>query len=222
MSMWKASLTIACGVAVGVAAMSWRAGSSAANPSGVNVVPVSVQPQGPVPTPEEIKQMMDEQSKRAPQHDNLKPLVGTFEAEMNFLMEPGGKPDVSHGTTTNKWILGEKFVQMDFKGDVMAYGVKYPFQGMGVLGFDKLTGEYNMMWVDSLSTTMIAATGKAGENPKEISATDTVMSMMGEAETKHVYKIESNDKHTLEFWQSMPGMDEMMKIGWINYTRKAD
>lgn len=222
MSMWKWSVALAGGVAVGVAAMSWRAGSPAVESSGVKVVPVSVQPQGPVPTPEEIKQMMDEQAKPAPQHDNLKPLIGTFDAEMNFLLEPGGDPEVTHGTTTNKWILGKKFVQMDFTGKVGAYGVDYPFQGMGILGFDKLSGEYNMMWIDSLSTTMIAATGKAGEDPKEITATDTVMSMMGEAETKHVYKIESNDKHTLEFWQSVQGMDEMMKIGWINYTRKAD
>lgn len=231
MSLRKMWMTAGCGLALCAAAAVWMTNAPSASFEGVAVLPVSTQAEGQPEgqpglegvqfTPEQVKQMLEQQSKPAPEHKNLQPLAGTFDAEMSFLMEPGGEPEVSKGVSKNKWIMGDKFLQMDFEGTMTFAGAEFPFKGMGVMGYDKMTGQYNMMWIDSLSTTMLTSTGKPGEDAKEISVSGTAVSPMGEAEMKHVFKIESKDKHVLEFWQGAPGQ-EMMKIGWITYTRKAD
>lgn len=217
-------MTAGCGVALGAWAMFWM--HHAPRGQQARVVPVSVrqegQPEGMECTPDQIKQMLEEQGRPAPEHKNLQPLVGTFDAEMAFLIEPGGEPEVSKGVSRNKWIMGEKFVQMNFAGSMSMAGAEFPFTGMGILGYDKMTGQYHMMWIDSLSTTMLTSTGKAGQNAKEIAVSGTAASPVGQTEMKHVFKVESNEKHVLEFWQGMPGQGEMMKVGWITYTRKAD
>lgn len=228
MSLRKMWMTAGCGLAMSAAAAVWMCNAPRTAPQGVAVVPVSMQQEGQpgqegaAPTPDQIKQMLEEQGKAAPEHKNLQPLVGTWDAEMSFLMEPGGEPEVSKGVSKNAWIMGDKFLQMNFEGTMAFAGAEFPFKGMGIMGFDKMTGQYNMMWIDSLSTTMLTSQGKPGENAKEISVSGTAVSPMGEAEMKHVFKIESKDKHVLEFWQGTPGQKDMMKIGWITYTRKAD
>lgn len=226
MSCRKMWMTAGCGLALSAAAAVWMCNAPRTAAQGVAVVPVSVQqegqPDGIEFTPDQIKQMLEEQGKPAPEHKNIQPLVGTFDAELNFLMEPGGKPEVSKGVSRNRWIMGDKFLQTDFEGTMAFAGAEFPFKGMGILGYDKMTGRYNMMWIDSLSTTMITSTGTPGENAKEISVSGTAVSPMGEAAMTHVFKVESNDRHVLEFWQGVPGQEDMMKVGWITYTRKAD
>lgn len=230
MKLRKMWATAGCGLALGAAV--WMSHGPRTPIGHATIVPVSVQDEGAVGgqpgqegmefTPEQFRQMLQEQGKPAPEHRNMQPLVGTFDAEMHFLMEPGGEPEVSRGVSKNAWIMGEKFLQMNFEGVMAFAGAEFPFTGMGIMGFDKMTGQYHMMWIDSLSTTMLTSQGMPGANAKEISVTGSAVSPMGVAEMKHVFRIESKDKHVLEFWQGEVGQEDMMKIGWITYTRKAD
>ncbi len=207
---------VVCGAVAGV----WSLCCS--EESQRTVVPVSFVSQPGDPQEEMIKNMLKEQAALAPQHKVLEALVGTFNAEMNFLMEPGGEPDKTKGVSVNKSILGGRFVTMEFAGDINMFGDVIKFAGLGMMGFDKSKGEFIMTWADTMSTSLLMQAGKPGTDSKRIEVSGTAASVMGEQQMKHVYIIESNDKHTLEFYQAMPGMDEMMKIGWITYTRKGD
>lgn len=205
-----------CGAGFGL----WMTGD--AHTQERNVIDVSLQDQPVDPQMEMIKNMLKEQAALAPQHKYLESLVGTFDAEMNFLMEPEGEPDVTKGVSVNKPILGGRFITMDFHGDLDMFGETIKFSGLGMMGFDKFKGEFVMTWVDTMSTQILTQSGKPGADGTRIEVSGTAASMMGEQEMKHVYLIESKDKHVLEFYQSVPGTPEMMKIGWINYTRKGN
>ncbi|RMH13768.1 MAG: DUF1579 domain-containing protein [Planctomycetota bacterium] len=213
--------TLCAGGAVAAGLMWWGGGAATGSSGEVVAAAVTWQPEGFQPSPEQIKHMMEEQAKPAPEHANFKPLIGKWHARMSFVEGPGQAPTVTEGSCTNEWVLGGKYVQMHYEGTVSMFGEEYPFKGMGLLGFDKVRGEYTMMWADSLSTSMIVSYGRPGENAGEIALSGKATSPMGEMAMKHVYKIESNDKHVLEFWQSMPGVEEMMKVGQIEYTRKG-
>ena len=59
---------------------------------------------------------MQEMAAPGPEHDRLKPFVGTFKAEVRIWMGPG-EPMVSTGVMTSSLDLGDKFVRQDYKGE---------------------------------------------------------------------------------------------------------
>lgn len=218
------SIVTGCGAAVCVAGAAWFFSRPTMSTSAAELVAVSsvAQPEAVEPTPEQMFEMMEAEGKPGPEHARLNPLVGIWKAEMSFLTEPGSKPDVTYGTSTNTWVLGDKFISMDFTGEITMMGRDFPFNGMGLMGFDRARGEYTMAWADSLSSQMLFFTGKPGDDAGEVALMGSMLTPNGPMPAKYVYKIESDDKYVLEFWQSVPDMDEMMKIGWITHTRKAD
>src|SRR5687767_8571363 len=67
-----------------------------------------------------------------PQHEVLKKLAGTFDAECSMIMEPGKPPTVTKGKETNEVVLDGRFINTMFNGEFMGA----PFTGMGVTGYD--------------------------------------------------------------------------------------
>lgn len=210
-------VSIAGGVVCAFGMFGFAAGRSAA-PAPVTLDRVA-QPEEM--TEEQIKEMMAQQAQLAPQHKELHAMVGVWDAEMSFQMMPGEAPEVSRGTSTTTLILGGKFLKTDFEGQINMFGEKTAFTGYGLMGFDTVKGEYVSTWCDSLSTSLLVATGKPGEDPKRMELSGSMPSPMGEVVMKNVYIIESDTKHVMEFWQSMPGDAEMSKIGAITYTKKG-
>jgi Protein of unknown function (DUF1579) len=93
------------------------------------------------------------------EHDHLKRLVGTWDAETE-----GGK-----GTMTYKMGLGGLWLVGDFEGEFG--GVK--FQGKGLDTYDSATKKYRSVWVDSFSTAPRIMEGNLDKDNK-------VMIMTGE------------------------------------------
>lgn len=209
-------VSLAGGVMCAVGVMGFVAGH-ASSPSTVELV---AQPEGFEPTPDMIKEMIEEASKLAPEHKQLVPMVGEWDAEMSFQMAPGAEPDVSRGTCTNKLILGGRLMTTEFKGEAKMFGQTFAFSGFGLMGFSKETGAFQSTWCDSMSTSIIVSSGKPTEDPKEIVVSGSMPSEQGDVPAKWVYKIESDKKHVMEMWQGMPGAEEMMQIGTITYTKK--
>jgi hypothetical protein len=93
------------------------------------------------------------------QHDHLKSLVGTWDAETE-----SGK-----GTMTYKMGLGGLWLIGDFEGEFG--GMK--FQGKGLDTYDSATKKYRSVWVDSFSTSPRIMEGNLDKD-------DKVMTMTGE------------------------------------------
>jgi hypothetical protein len=100
-----------------------------------------------------------EPAKPGKEHDHLKRLVGTWDAET----------ESSRGTMTYKMGLGGLWLIGDFEGEFG--GMK--FQGKGLDTYDPATKKYRSVWVDSFSTAPRIMEGNLDKDNK-------VMTMTGE------------------------------------------
>src|SRR5687768_5057491 len=95
-------------------------------------------------------------------HKALDPLVGSWNVEVKCWMTPDAPPRLSKGTSKSSWVLNGRFVQEDFKGEMMGK----PFNGMSLTGFDNQKQKYNTIWVDDMSTSMLLSEGTAENDAK--------------------------------------------------------
>ena len=100
-----------------------------------------------------------EPPKPAKEHDHLKRLVGTWDAETE-----SGK-----GTMTYKMGLGGLWLIGDFEGEFGGMN----FEGKGLDTYDSATKKYRSVWVDSFSTAPRTMEGNLDKDGK-------VMTMTGE------------------------------------------
>jgi hypothetical protein len=85
--------------------------------------------------------------KPGPEHELLKMDVGTWDAEVELVMEPGKPAMKSKGVEVNTMGCGGRCLISDFKGE-MAGG---PFLGHGVSTWDVVKKKYVGSWTDSMS-----------------------------------------------------------------------
>jgi len=60
-------------------------------------------------------------------HKKLDAMIGTWDAKVSMWMDPSKPPEVSTGTSENKWVLGNRYVEMQYQGTFMGQ----PFSGIG-------------------------------------------------------------------------------------------
>lgn len=81
-------------------------------------------------------------------HKYLDQLIGEWEGMFKIWMEPGAEPMISKGAVNRKWILDGRFVQ-----EVVAVMSDVgPFTGIGFLGYNNVDGQYEAVWMDSMSS----------------------------------------------------------------------
>ena len=65
-------------------------------------------------------------------------------------------PSEMKGTSECKWVLGNRYLHMTFKGDFSGM----PFEGRGVLGYDNVRKTYFGAWIDNFSTGIMNSVGE--------------------------------------------------------------
>lgn len=147
-----------------------------------------------------------EPPKPGKEHDHLKRLVGTWDAETEY-----GK-----GTMTYKMGLGGLWLIGDFEGEFG--GMK--FQGKGLDTYDLATKKYRGVWVDSFSTAPRTMEGNLDKSGK-------VMTMTGEGlgpdgmPSKYKSITEIKDADTVNFGLYMVDKDgKEQPMVKITYKRK--
>ena len=95
-------------------------------------------------------------------HEHLDSLVGKWDAVFKMWMSADAEPIVSQGTVTREWILGGRFL----KETVEAESVWGTFQAIAYLGYNKLDGRYEFVWMEDLSTAMYFETGSFDPDKK--------------------------------------------------------
>ncbi len=149
-------------------------------------------------------------------HKKLASMVGTWNTKVTMWMAPGAPPQVSTGISTNKKVLGGRYVQESFNGTFMGQ----PFSGIGYTGYDNVTGQYIGTWMDTASTAMMNSTGKA-EDDKTFTFSSTMPDPMTKKQVDFKTKVTVTDKnhHMMEMWGPAPDGTQY-KMMEINYTRK--
>lgn len=149
-------------------------------------------------------------------HRVLASMAGSWNAKIRFWTEPDKPPMESSGTCEQKMLLGGRFLQQEFTGDMMGGA----FTGIGVTGYDNHTQKYVSTWMDSMGTAILLFEGTAGADGKTITQDSRYDDpIKGPMTWRSVTKIV--DDNTVVF--EMYGIDQKgkeEKMMEITYTRK--
>jgi len=150
-------------------------------------------------------------------HKVLAAMQGNWNTANRFWTEPGKPPMENTGTCEQKMILGGRFLQQEFRGEMMGT----PFTGIGVLGYDNYTRTYVSTWMDSMSTAILFFEGIADEDGKTITQIchhdDPIK---GPMKWRSVTKIVGENRHEFEMYSTdKTGKEEKMME--IVYTRRS-
>jgi hypothetical protein len=151
-----------------------------------------------------------------PAHELLGRMAGNWEAKVKSWMEPGKPPMESAGTSQQKMILGGRFLQQDFTGEMMGS----TFTGMGITGYDNHRKKYFSTWIDSMGTAILFFEGTAGADGKTITQESSYDdAIKGPMKWRSVTRIVDEDTHVFEMYSAgKSGKEEKMME--ITYTRK--
>ena len=149
-------------------------------------------------------------------HKALQPMIGTFNVTVSSWMAPGAPPQVTSGTSENKWVLGNRYIEQRFNGTYAGQ----PFSGIGYVGYDNVSKKYWSTWIDNMSTGVMTSTG-TGSDGKSFSfvgsANDPMSGKAMSFDEKMTFV--DNDHQVWEMWG--PGPDgKNFKMMEIAYTRK--
>ena len=88
-------------------------------------------------------------------HRYLEALVGEWTGEWKIYMQPDQPPMVSQGTITREWVLGGRYLRetVDATSDMGR------FSGAGYMGYNNIDGQYEFVWMDTMSTAISVETG---------------------------------------------------------------
>ena len=145
-----------------------------------------------------------------PAHKALEPLVGEWNVEAPWT-------GVSKATTRRQWILGGRYLQEEFTGEIN----QKPYQGLGIMGYDNFRKKYFSTWIHTVATSFAISEGTMDADGKVLTLlgkADDPMTGQKDKPTKCIIHILGPDKHTIEFYD--PTRGENSKFGESVYTRK--
>ncbi len=149
-------------------------------------------------------------------HARLAKMAGRWNVATKMWPAPGAPPMESKGTAELKMIMDGRFLQEDFKSDMMGM----PFSGMNIIGYDGFKKQYVSTWIDSMTTETVVSRGTCSDDGK----VTTLEGMMTNPETKKAEKTRivttkvSDDQFTMEMFG--PGPDgKDVKMMELQYTR---
>ncbi len=125
-----------------------------------------------LPAGEELEAMVAKSLELAapgPEHVRFERMVGTWDAHMTLWSQPGAEPIVVEGTTESELILGGRYL---LQSTVLPEGY-FAGESITILGFDRRSGEYTLIGLDTVGTYWVTAQGPAsGDREAVLSGED--------------------------------------------------
>jgi len=180
---------------------------------------MSVQPEGmEMPDMDQMMAMFEAASKPdADQHAMLKKMAGDWTITAKFKMDPNSPPEVSKGTSKNTLVLGGRQLMAEVDMKMMFMGEEREFTGVGMMGYNKSTKEFENIWTDTMSTGQMWQTGTVEGDTIVVEGKSTTI--MGTHTVKNVIRFVDGG-YDMEFWEKgdMVG-PEYMNTGIIEYRK---
>ena len=170
----------------------------------------------PPMSPEEQAMMMamEKAMTPGPEHAWLGRLAGTWEFTATFWMGPGGPPTTSTGVAERSTILGGRVMVEKVTSQMMGQ----PFEGLGMMGFDNVSGKYWGTWNDNMSTGIMNSTGNCASDKCEFAST-AFDPITGKLSTGRMTSEHSANRETHAMYTAGPDGKEFKNMELV-YTRR--
>lgn len=174
-------------------------------------------PEG-MPDMGQLMEMMAVAAEPGENHKLLAKMAGEWEMTAKFVMSPGAEPEVSKGKSKNTLILGGRQLMSEVDLNMVFMGQEMPFSGFGLMGYDKVKGEFQSIWADTMGTGQTIQSGSLEDG--KIVVEGKVKNAMGEYTMKNVIRFVEGG-YDMEFWETNPmmGGDELHNTGVIEYRK---
>jgi len=155
-------------------------------------------------------------------HAKLEALVGEWNVSMKMFMGPGMPPSESKGKSSNKWVLGKRFVMQEFSGSFNMPGMgDVAYEGIGMIGFDNYKNMYVGMWTDSMNTHMLTYRGAPNPTINGIVSYGEMDEPMIKVQDRMVrYDVMFKDKNSYVMTIYDLAVAPDYKVVELTYTRK--
>ena len=98
-------------------------------------------------------------------HQRLDELEGRYDIRIRaWLTSPDQPPLQAEGKAEYRWLLGDRWLQQTLQSRLMGL----PYEGLGMLGYDRIDGHYASYWQDSLSTATRSSFGQIDESSNRL------------------------------------------------------
>jgi hypothetical protein len=152
------------------------------------------------------------------EHKGLAGMVGTWETTVSMWMDPSAPAMTSTGVSVNTAMFGGRYIQQNYTGQFMGK----EFQGMGYTGFNKATGKYEGVWMDSMGGSITYSSGEMAADKKSLvfygAETDPMTKQT--MKFRDVIAMVDADHHVMTRFNVLPDGKEA-KTMEIKYVRKA-
>ena len=187
----------------------------------VFVAAVALAADAPPQMSAEQKAMMDKMMKAATPgapHAMLAKLAGEWSCTVKYQMDPSQPWQESQSTATITSLMDGRYIQESDAGQMGGM----PFTGMGVYGYDNVSGKYVSTWIDNMGTGIETSVGTADASGKVITWIATMNDpVTGKPKkSRMVTTMVDDNHHTLEMFSTPPGATKEAKMMSIDYVRK--
>jgi hypothetical protein len=100
-------------------------------------------------------------------HRHLQALAGDWKVATRMWAEPSAPPVESRGKMHASPILGGRFIESRYEGDLLGLLVS----GVGIDGYDNRSQKHVGMWIDSQGTALVVLEGSCSEGGKVVTMT---------------------------------------------------
>ncbi len=139
-------------------------------------------------------------------HKYLAKNVGEYKTVTTFWETPGAEPFVTEGKSVSKMIMGGRYLQSQFTGNMMGM----PYEGMSLDAYDNALKKFYTVWIDNFGTGMMTGVGTFNEEENAIHYEVEYVSPMDRKTVKAreiVHFIDDNNQ-VIEMFMTSPTGEE--------------
>lgn len=162
-------------------------------------------PEAPKPDSATVAKAWEAYMTPSKAHEMLTKDTGIWHSELTFWSPDSPEPMKSTATATYKMILGGKYQEGTFSGDMMGM----PFEGKGIVAYDNAKEEFISTWIDNMGTGMFISRGKYDETSKTLTLLGTMVDPVTkkEKQVKEIVTYIDNDNQKMEMFDVENGKE---------------
>lgn len=148
---------------------------------------------------------------------HLEVMVGDWVTAVHFWAAPDTEPEVSSGTAGSTWLLGERFVQSVFTGEIQGQA----FEGLRIEGFDEAASEFVTTWRDNRGTHTLVFRGQCDSGCRVRTMTAELIDPGSQMklQVKAITTIVDENSYTYESYIVTPSGNEFKNLEFVATRR---